>query len=72
MCKQCQAALTDVAAVDTRGLAGISVAFSAHCVACQQDTWAVRGEPAAVKAFYDTLEKMSGQRITLGTAPAAG
>jgi hypothetical protein len=58
--------------MDTHALPGISVAFSAHCVACQQDTWAVRGETAAVKAFYATLEKLSGQRITLGTARSDG
>lgn len=72
VCNHCQAALNNVSAVDTRALAGISVAFSAHCAACQQDTWAVRGEPAAVKAFYGTLEKISGQPIALGTAKADG
>ncbi len=72
VCKQCEVALTDVAAMDTQALPGISVAFSAHCGACQQDTWAVRGEPDAVRAFYETLEKLTGQRITLGTASASG
>lgn len=70
VCNQCQATLSNVAAVDTQGLAGITAAFSASCSACHEDTWAVRGEPAAVRAFYETLEKVSGQRITLGTARA--
>lgn len=71
-CNQCQAELTNVAAVDARALQGIEAAFSAHCLACGHDTWAVRGQAAAVKAFYDALEKLSGQRIALGTAPSGG
>lgn len=72
VCNHCQATLSNVTAVDTKALAGITAAFSASCSACQEDTWAVRGEPAAVRAFYETLEKVSGQRITLGTARTDG
>ena len=71
-CNACQAVLTDVTPLDTRDLKGIAQAYGAHCAACEQDTWAVRGEPAAVRAFYAALEKAAGQKVQLGTAkPAA-
>lgn len=67
-CNACQAELTDAAALDTSRLEGITQAFGAHCTSCDQDTWAVRGEPAAVRAFYAALEQAAGQRVQLGTA----
>lgn len=71
-CNVCHAELTDVAALETKQLKGIEQAFGAHCAVCDQDTWAVRGEPAAVRAFYAALEQASGQKVQLGTAkPAA-
>ncbi|MDP2006085.1 MAG: hypothetical protein Q8K45_10455 [Rubrivivax sp.] len=70
-CNVCQAALTEVSAVDTQRLRGIELAFQAHCPACDQDTWAVRGEPAAVRAFYAALEKAAGQPVQMGTAKPA-
>lgn len=71
-CNVCHATLHDVSAQDTRKLPGIHAAFGAHCAACDQDTWAVRGEPAAVRAFYSALEKSAGASVHLGTArPAA-
>lgn len=72
VCNACQAPLGEGQALDTRALKGITAAYGAHCSACDQDTWAVKGEIAAVKAFYDALEKASGQAVQLGTArPAA-
>ncbi len=70
-CNACQAELTDVAPLQTRQLKGITQAFGAHCAACDQDTWAVRGEPAAVRAFYAALEQAAGQQVQLGTAKPA-
>ncbi len=66
-CNACRAELPDVEAIDTRGLKGIELAFRAHCAPCDQDTWAVRGEAAAVRAFYDALEKSVGQKVRMGT-----
>jgi hypothetical protein len=68
VCNACSTALSDVASMDTRNLPGIQLAFHAHCAACDQDTWAVRGETAAVRAFYDALEKASGEKVQLGIA----
>jgi hypothetical protein len=70
-CNACQALLSDVAPLDIQHLPGITQAFGAHCAACEQDTWAVRGEPVAVRAFYAALEKAAGQKVQLGTARPA-
>ncbi len=71
-CNVCSATLKDVSALETRTLPGIHAGFSAHCSACDQDTWAVRGDPAAVRAFYAALEKSAGASVRFGTArPAA-
>lgn len=66
VCSGCQQPLADVAAVAVDGLKGLSAAYRAHCPACDLHSWAVKGEPAAVKAFYAALEKASGQTVQLG------
>ena len=66
-CNVCRAALPTAERVDTRALNGIEVAFKAHCAACDQDTWAVRGEPPAVRAFYSALEKSVGGHVQLSS-----
>lgn len=70
-CNSCKAVLPALEQLDTSGLKGIELAFKAHCAACDQDTWAVRGEPAAVRAFYAALEKSVGQTVQLGSAKPA-
>lgn len=70
-CNVCGTTLNDVSAQDTSALPGIHAAFGAHCTACGKDTWAVRGEPAAVRAFYAALEKSAGASVHLGTARPA-
>ncbi|MDO9316246.1 MAG: hypothetical protein Q7T97_17055 [Burkholderiaceae bacterium] len=67
-CNSCKIELTEIASLDASGLKGIEAAFGAHCVACDQDTWAVRGEIAAVQAFYVALEKAAGAKVQLGIA----
>ena len=67
-CNVCQAGLPDVVPLDTKPLPGIEQAFRAHCADCDQDTWAVRGTSAAVRAFYDALEKSVGHKVRLGSA----
>jgi hypothetical protein len=67
-CNGCKAVLPDAERLDTQGLRGIELAFKSHCSACDQDTWAVRGEAPAVKAFYAALEKTLGGKVQLGSA----
>ena len=66
-CNLCHAALPTAERVDTRALKGIELAFKAHCAACDQDTWAVRGEPLAVRAFYAALETSVGGPVQFGS-----
>jgi hypothetical protein len=67
-CNVCNAVLPQAEQLDTQGLTGIEVAFRSHCAACDQDTWAVRGEAPAVRAFYAALEKSVGGTVQLGSA----
>jgi hypothetical protein len=67
-CNGCNAVLPQAERLDTQELKGIELAFKSHCAACDQDTWAVRGEVAAVKAFYAALEKSVGGTVQLGSA----
>lgn len=67
-CNVCNATLPPAERVDTRGLKGIELAFKSHCAACDQDTWAVRGDAPAVRAFYAALEKSGGGTVQLGSA----
>lgn len=70
-CNACQAALPAPERVDTSALQGIEVAFKAHCAACDQDTWAVRGAAPSVRAFYAALEQSVGQTARMGTVKPA-
>ena len=70
-CNACQAALPEAQRVDTSALQGIELAFKSHCAACDQDTWAVRGAPAAVRAFYAALEKSVGHAAQMGSVKPA-
>ena len=70
-CNVCKAVLPKVEQLDASSLNGIELAFKGHCSACDQDTWAIRGEAAAVRAFYDALEKSVGQQVQLGSARPA-
>lgn len=65
-CNNCQQPVAQVEPIDVTHLKGIQQAFCGRCVGCETDTWAVRGETASVKAFYETLEKASGQPVRLG------
>jgi hypothetical protein len=66
-CNVCNVVLPQAERLDTQGLPGIALAFKSHCIACDQDTWAVRGEAAAVRAFYAALEKSVGSKVRLGS-----
>ena len=68
MCNVCKDVLPQAERIDTQGLTGIELAFKSHCSACDQDTWAVRGEAPAVRAFYAALEKSVGGAVQLGFA----
>ena len=68
VCNNCQAVLTTLTTVDTKSLKGIDAAFSAHCAACNQDTFAVRGQREAVADFFLEMENKAGFEVNIGTA----
>ncbi|BEP96244.1 hypothetical protein GmRootA79_46280 [Acidovorax sp. A79] len=54
-CNTCKAELTEIHAMDTRGMAGIEVAGAAHCGACNMETWVLKGSPEAVERAFAAL-----------------
>lgn len=68
VCNNCQAVLTNIATVDTKSFKGIAAAFSAHCNACNKDTFAVRGQREAVADFFLEMENKAGFEVNIGTA----
>lgn len=71
VCNNCQASLTEIVTLDSKGMNGIKAAFAAHCSACNHDTWAIGGEPDAVAALHLTLENETGGQVKTGVATAA-
>jgi hypothetical protein len=66
-CNSCKVELDSIEQVDATGLRGIELGFKANCAACDQETWAVRGEAPSVRAFYEALEKAAGHKVQLGS-----
>lgn len=54
VCNSCQADVTDVYPVDSRGLRGIESIWMGQCQ-CGHTTFAAAGDPAAVQAFFEAL-----------------
>lgn len=71
VCNNCQASLTEIVTLDSRGMKGIEAAFAAHCTACNHDTWAIGGDPDAVAALHMTLENETGGKVKMGVATAS-
>lgn len=54
VCNGCQADVTDIHPVSTRGLTGIEAIWMGQCT-CGHTTFAASGKPEAVQAFFDAL-----------------
>lgn len=54
ICNSCQAEVTDLHPVSTRGLRGIEAIWMGQCQ-CGHTTFAAGGDPDAVQAFFDAL-----------------
>ena len=68
VCNNCQAKLTEIFTLDTHGMKGIEVAFSANCSTCNHDTWAVLGDPVAVADLHKAMEMEAGVKAKMGIA----
>ncbi len=54
VCNSCQADVSDIHPVSTRGLSGIESIWMGQC-RCGHTTFAAAGKPEAVQAFFDAL-----------------
>jgi dienelactone hydrolase len=68
VCNQCQAAITEVHTMDTRGLDGIDGAFAGMC-SCGHTTWAIAGDPNAVAELAASMEETMDEQFILGSMP---
>lgn len=64
VCNGCNADVTTINPVSTRGLRGIEAIWVGQCE-CGQTTFAATGEPKAVDAFFYALSENS--ELTLGS-----
>lgn len=63
VCNECKAEITEVLAMDTRGMPGIRAVFAGVCV-CGSTTHAMLGDPEAVADLVEAMEAtMDGQGI---------
>ena len=67
-CNQCQAELSDINPLDTRGMSGLRLAGIAHCSACEHETFVLDGEPEALAAFQEFMASERGDEVSSGVA----
>jgi hypothetical protein len=67
ICNNCGAEIMEVQQLDTKGLRGIEAAFAGQCPACEQTTYAVKGEPNSVAAFMEAMQKATGSEPIIGS-----
>lgn len=68
VCNNCQAEITDVHVMDSRGMAGIEGAFAGTC-GCGHTTWAMAGDPDAVAHTMAALQEQMGGESIIGSMP---
>lgn len=70
ICNNCKAEISQVQQLDTKGLRGIDAAFAGQCPACEQTTYAVKGQPNSVAAFMEAMQKATGSEPIIGSQAA--
>jgi hypothetical protein len=66
VCNNCQSEIKDFHKMDTRGMKGIDAAYAGVCNICRHDTWAIKGDPAAVAELSMIMEDESGVAPLMG------
>ena len=66
ICNACQAEITDVHAMDARGMPGIRAVFAGICD-CGNTTHAMLGDPEAVADLVVAMEETIGEQGILGS-----
>ena len=65
-CNNCENQITEITALDTKGMAGIRAAFAGICPNCSQTTWAIDGDPEAVADALVFLKEGMGAEGKMG------
>ena len=58
--------ITEITALDTKGVEGINAAFAGVCPECSRTTWALDGDPDTVADAIVFLEQEYGNEGKLG------
>lgn len=66
VCNACKAEITDIHAMDTRGMPGIQAVFAGMC-SCGNTTQAMLGDPDAVADLVMAMEETNGEQGILGS-----
>lgn len=66
VCNACKAEITDIHAMDTRGMPGIQAVFAGMCN-CGNTTHAMIGDPDAVADLVVAIEETNGEQGILGS-----
>lgn len=66
VCNECKNEITDVHAIDTRGMAGIRAVFAGMC-GCGCTTHAMIGDPDAVAELVEAMEATMDEQGILGS-----
>lgn len=66
VCNACEAEITDILVMDTRGMPGIQSVFAGMC-SCGNTTHAMLGDPDAVADLVMAVEETNGEQGILGS-----
>lgn len=66
VCNECDAEITEVLTMDTRGMPGIRAVFAGMC-GCGSTTHAMLGDPDAVAELVEAMEATMGRQGILGS-----
>ena len=72
ICNKCQSDITDIQAMDTRGMDGIDAAFAGICPNCGETTMAFSGDSEKVAGAMLAYEEFIGQEGILGAQTVTG
>jgi uncharacterized protein with PIN domain len=67
-CNNCASDLSDIHAMDVRGMPGMRLAGAASCSKCNSSTWIVDGTPQALQRFQEFMATQHEGEVQIGTA----
>lgn len=67
-CNNCGDELSEIQAMDVRGMPGMRLAGAAICASCTQTTWVLDGTPEAIEKMQEFMDEMHGEEAKIGFA----